>query len=63
VPHYPGVERVTRVDLDAEMTRLFSTSPDLIELNHGAFADLRVTVVNEEAVWWGYRAAERVLGG
>jgi spermidine synthase len=49
---YPNIKAVTLVDLDAEMTRLFSTSAPLVALNRGAFADPRVTVVNEDAARW-----------
>jgi spermidine synthase len=49
---YSHVESVTLVDLDPEMTRLFSTHPELARLNHGAFADPRVTVVNADAFIW-----------
>jgi spermidine synthase len=49
---HPRVEHVTLVDLDPEMTRLFSTHPELTKLNHGAFADPRVHVVNADAFAW-----------
>ena len=49
---YPNVKSVTLVDLDAEMTRLFSTSAPLTALNHGSFADPRVTVINQDAAQW-----------
>ena len=49
---YPSVESVTLVDLDPEMTRLFTTHPDLKRLNHGSFGDPRVRVVNEDAFIW-----------
>ncbi len=52
VLRHPNVERVTLVDLDPEMTRLFSTHPDLRRLNHGALTDRRVTVVNDDAFTW-----------
>ena len=32
---YPSVEQITLVDLDPEMTKLFSTNPVLVELNQG----------------------------
>ena len=49
----PGrCERVTLVDLDPEMTRLFSTHPRLRRLNGGALADPRVRVVNADAFVW-----------
>jgi spermidine synthase len=49
---HPGIEHVTLVDLDPEMTRLFSTHPELRRLNHDAFLDPRVTVVNADAFVW-----------
>ncbi|HNC62233.1 MAG TPA: polyamine aminopropyltransferase [Rhodocyclaceae bacterium] len=52
VLRYPNVKAVTLVDLDAEMTRLFSTAPSLVQLNKAAFADPRVTVVNQDAAQW-----------
>jgi spermidine synthase len=54
---YPGVESVTLVDLDAEVTRLFSDNPLLAGLNRGALRDPRVRVVNADAFVW--LAAER----
>lgn len=49
---YPQVESVTLVDLDPEMTRLFSTSEPLVALNRGALQDARVTVINADAGQW-----------
>jgi spermidine synthase len=49
---YDTVERVTLVDLDPEMTRLFSTHPDLRRLNRDSLSDPRVTVVNADAFTW-----------
>ena len=49
---YPGVERVTLVDLDGDMTRLFATHPVLTALNAGSFASPRVRVVNADAFSW-----------
>jgi spermidine synthase len=54
----PRIEHVTLVDLDPEMTRLFSTHPELTRLNHGAFADPRVHVVNQDAFVWLERTAD-----
>lgn len=48
----PHVEQVTLVDLDPAMTRLFSTSAPLVELNRGALRDPRVRVVNADAGRW-----------
>ena len=49
---YPGLESITLVDLDPEMTRLFSTHPTLTALNRDAFASPRVHVVNADAFVW-----------
>jgi spermidine synthase len=52
VLRYPGVQHVTLVDLDPEMTRLFSTHDELRRLNGGALLDPRVRVVNADAFTW-----------
>ena len=49
---YPNIEHVTVVDLDPAMTAAFTTRPELATLNHGAFSDKRVTVVNADAAIW-----------
>jgi len=49
---YPGLERITLVDLDPEMTRQFSTHPLLKSLNGGALNDKRVKVINADAFPW-----------
>ena len=46
---YPSVESVTLVDLDPEMTRLFSTHPLLTKLNVGSLTSPRVHVINADA--------------
>jgi spermidine synthase len=58
VLRYPHVEHVTLVDLDPEMTRLFSTHPELVRLNAHALADPRVRVVNADAFTWVDETAE-----
>jgi spermidine synthase len=52
VLRYPAVEHVTLVDLDPEMTSLFSTHPELRRLNNSALTDPRVHVVNDDAFTW-----------
>jgi spermidine synthase len=52
VLRWPGVEAVTLVDLDPEMTGLSSRFPPLAELNHQSYDDPRVTVVNRDAFVW-----------
>ncbi len=49
---YPDVEQVTLVDLDAEMTRLFSTQELLVALNEGALNSPKVKVINQDAFVW-----------
>jgi spermidine synthase len=48
---YPGVQ-VTLVDLDAEMTRLFSDHAEMVKLNGGALLSPRVRIVNADAFRW-----------
>jgi len=49
---YPGVQHVNLVDLDPEMTRLFSTHPLLSQLNAGSLQNPRVKVTNADAFVW-----------
>src|SRR6266513_1436631 len=49
---YPSVESVTLVDLDPEMTQLFTNHPVLSELNRHAFSEPRVHVINADAFRW-----------
>ena len=49
---YPTVERITLVDLDPEMTKLFSTNAMLTKLNEGSLLNARVHVVNADAFVW-----------
>src|SRR5580765_831576 len=49
---YPQVESVTLVDLDPEMTRLFSTHPMLTGLNQKSFLSPKVHVINADAFPW-----------
>jgi len=49
---YPSVESVTLVDLDPEMTRLFSTHPLLVQFNRGSLRDRRVGIINADAFPW-----------
>ena len=52
VLRYPGVESITLVELDANMTRLFSTHETLVKLNGNALNAPRLKVVNEDAFGW-----------
>ncbi|MGA2325480.1 MAG: polyamine aminopropyltransferase [Bryobacteraceae bacterium] len=49
---YPAVQSITLVDLDPEMTRLFSTHPLLTPLNGGSLKSPRVKVINADAFPW-----------
>jgi spermidine synthase len=49
---YPQIERVVLVDLDPEMTRLFSQNALLARLNGGSLRSPKVTVVNADAFLW-----------
>ncbi|CAN7614680.1 polyamine aminopropyltransferase [Rhizobacter sp. LjRoot28] len=52
VLRYPSVERVTLVELDPHMTRLFAEQPLLRRLNGDALRSPRLTVVNQDAFAW-----------
>jgi len=49
---YPSVQSITLVDLDPEMTRLFSTHPLLTPLNGGSLKNPRVKIINADAFPW-----------
>lgn len=49
---YEDVRHVDLVDLDPEVTRLFSERDDLTALNSDAFASPKVTVTNADAFQW-----------
>lgn len=49
---YPGLESITLVDLDPEMTRQFSTHSTLVALNGGSLKSPKVHVVNADAFPW-----------
>lgn len=55
---YPQVESVTLVDLDPDMTRLFSTQPMLVKLNEGSLRSPKVKVINADAFPWIDKARE-----
>lgn len=52
VLRHPAVERVTLVDLDPAMTRLFRDTPLLARLNEGSLGDPRMTVINADGFRW-----------
>lgn len=49
---YPSVESVTLVDLDADLTQIFSVNDRLVELNGGSLLSPRVRVISEDAFVW-----------
>ncbi len=49
---YPSLESITLVDLDSEMTRLFSEHPLLAPLNGNSLRAPRVQVINDDAFPW-----------
>lgn len=49
---YPSVESITLVDLDPEMTALFSRSPFLTALNLGSLTSSKLHVINADAFVW-----------
>jgi spermidine synthase len=49
---YPQIESVTLVDLDPEMTRLFSSQPMLTALNQKSFSSPKVHIINGDAFPW-----------
>ena len=49
---YPQVESITLVDLDPEMTRIFSSNPMLTRLNASSLLSPRVHVINADAFPW-----------
>jgi spermidine synthase len=49
---YPQIQSVTLVDLDPEMTRLFSSHPVMSALNDHSLTSPRVDVINADAFRW-----------
>jgi spermidine synthase len=49
---YDTVEAITLVDLDEQITQLFSTNPMLTALNQNALRSPKVTIVNDDAFIW-----------
>jgi spermidine synthase len=49
---HPGVERVTLVELDPHMTRLFRDLPLLAALNASALSSPKLDIVNADAMRW-----------
>jgi spermidine synthase len=49
---YPNLENITLIDLDREMTRMFTEHPMLAPLNDHSFSNPRVHVINDDAFTW-----------
>ena len=49
---YPSVESVTLVELDPNMTQLFSKDPAMVRLNAGSLSSPKLTIVNTDAFQW-----------
>lgn len=49
---YPSVKKITLVDLDPTMTKLFSSLEILTQLNKRSLLDKKVTIHNEDAFIW-----------
>lgn len=49
---YPQIASITLVDLDPEMTRIFSSNPMLTNLNEKSLLSPRVHVINADAFPW-----------
>jgi spermidine synthase len=62
VLRHPEVRHLTLVDLDDEMTGLFSKTAMLTALNKGALTDRRMTVINADGFRWAREAAATRAG-
>src|SRR5438445_1886383 len=49
---YSMIESITLVDLDPEMTKLFSTNPMLTQLNHNSLTSPKLRIINADAFPW-----------
>lgn len=49
---YPGVEKITLVDLDKKLTELFSANHVLTQLNHNSFTNPKLEIINADAFEW-----------
>lgn len=56
---YPSVEKITLVDLDPAMTRIFSENPILVELNQEALLSPKLETINTDAFIWLRKNKER----
>ena len=49
---YPSVQSITLVELDPNITRLFSQDPAMVRLNGGSLLSPKLTIVNADAFQW-----------
>ncbi len=49
---YPSVKKIQLVDLDAAMTKIFSTNKILTAINNNSLSNKKVTVTNADAFMW-----------
>lgn len=56
---YKDVEKVTLVDLDQGMTKLFKTNKVLTDFNKGSLNNPKVTVINTDAYIWAKSCKEK----
>lgn len=49
---YPEVKKITLVDLDEGMTKMFTENPVMKNFNKNAFSNSKVTVFNQDAFLW-----------
>lgn len=60
---YPSITKVTMVDLDPEMTRLFSTNALLTALNGQSLLSKKLTIINKDAFTWLKEQRDKPDGG
>ncbi|MFN8946066.1 MAG: polyamine aminopropyltransferase [Pseudobdellovibrionaceae bacterium] len=58
---YPEIHSITLVDLDSQMTQLFSQNELLLDLNKNSMNDSRVSIVNDDAFQWVKKYGEDAL--
>jgi spermidine synthase len=56
---YDGVQEITLVDLDKEITEMFLSNEVLMQLNKNSLSSPKVTIVNSDAFLWARTATDR----
>ncbi|MDX1960861.1 MAG: polyamine aminopropyltransferase [Leptospiraceae bacterium] len=56
---YPSIEKIYLVDLDKEVTELFSKHPILVSLNQNSLSSPKLKVFNEDAFLWMKETKEK----